>query len=172
MKGKTIGIIVIVIVLIIGGWYLLSNNPANAPATTTEQSQTPVPDTKNTTTVAPATTQASPASVTIAYTNQGFSPKSVTVPADTTVIFVNQTGENMWVASAPHPTHQAYDGTAVREHCAAGYRGPAPFDQCASGDNFSFTFLKTGEWKYHNHADAADFGTIIVTGNAAAPSAL
>lgn len=155
MNRNTVGIVIVVVVVVLAAiWFLSSRTPAVAPTIKTSGATTPS------------------SSVTIAYTDHGFSPNSVTVPAGTTVTFMNQTGENMLVASAPHPTHQAYDGTTMSEHCASGYRGPAPFDQCASGNGFDFIFLKVGEWKYHNHANAADFGTIIVTGNAAAPSSL
>lgn len=155
MNRNTVGIVIVAAVVVLAiVWFLSSRTPAVAPAVET-----------------PGVTAPS-SGVTVAYTDQGFSPKSVTVPAGTAITFVNKTGETMWVASAPHPTHQAYDGTTMSEHCAAGYRGPAPFDQCASGNSFSFTFIKAGEWRYHNHADATDFGAIIVTGGASAPSSL
>lgn len=162
MNRNTVWIVIIAAVVVLAiVWFLSSRTPVVSLRTPIA---TPVIETPEVT--APAS------GVTVTYTDQGFSPKSVTVPAGTTITFVNQTGENMWVASALHPTHQTYDGTTMSEHCTAGYRGPAPFDQCVSGDSFSFIFLKVGEWKYHNHADATDFGTIIVTGNAAAPSSL
>jgi plastocyanin len=68
----------------------------------------------------------------------------------------------MWVASAMHPAHVVYDGTTKDAHCAAGYTGPVPFDQCASGTSYSFTFTKAGEWKYHNHVNASQFGSVTV----------
>lgn len=155
MNRNTVGIVIVAAVVVLAiVWFFSSRTPAIAPTI-----ETPV-----------ATAPSS--GVTIVYASQGFSPNSVTIPAGTVITFVNQTGGNMWVASAPHPTHQAYDGTTVSEHCAAGYSDPAPFDQCTSDNSFTFTFIKAGEWKYHNHADATDFGTIIVTGNAAAPSSL
>jgi plastocyanin len=164
MEGKTIGSIVLVIIIIVGGWYLLSAKPAQAP-TTTDQS----PAVTNTTTTTTSTTTANsttPAGVTVFYTAQGFSPKSVTVPLGTTVSFVNQSSGSMWVASAPHPTHQGYDGTTKDQHCVAGYSGPAPFDQCSAGSVFTFTFTKSGTFGYHNHASASDYGTITVVGAA------
>lgn len=151
MNGKTISIGIAAIIVLVGGWYLSSATPAAAPtlAPITETSETP------------ATLPSS--GVTITYTDEGFSPKSVSVPVGTTVTFVNQTSNPMWVGSAMHPDHVIYDGTTRAAHCAAGYAGPTPFDQCASGTSYSFTFTKTGEWKYHNHADASAFGSIVVT---------
>lgn len=143
MEGRTIAIIIIVLIIAAGGWYLLQGAPAGAPTANTET---------------PAAT-----STVVFYTGQGFSPKSATVPVGTTVTFINQGGAGMWVASAPHPTHQGYDVTTRSEHCAAGYTGPAPFDQCFDGDNFTFTFTKTGTWGYHNHISSGDTGAIVVT---------
>lgn len=147
MEGKTIGIIIAVLVVLVGGWFLFLGTPASAPTNGT-----------------PGTNGTIPASgVTIAYTGEGFSPKSVTIPLGTTVTFVNQTSDRMWVASAMHPDHVVYDGTAVAEHCAAGYAGAVPFDQCTAGASYGFTFLKVGTWGYHNHAKATDFGSVTVT---------
>ena len=68
----------------------------------------------------------------------------------------------MWVASAPHPSHTGYDGTSRQTHCVAGYSGPKPFDQCAAGTSFSFTFKQTGTWPYHDHNNSGKFGTVVV----------
>lgn len=158
MEGKTIGIIAIVIIVLVGGWFLLSGTPAQAPTTT--NGQTPaVTDTITTTT----TTSTTASGITVTYTNQGFSPKSVTIPLGTNVTFVNQSGGTMWVASAPHPTHQGYDGTTKDQHCATEYAGPASFDECSAGNTFTFTFTKAGTFAYHNHASASDFGTVTIT---------
>ncbi len=157
MHRNSIGLIA-VIVIVIGGWYLLKGTPAQAPAT----DQNPA-ITETTTTTAASTTTTTQNGVTVFYTNQGFSPKSVTVALGTTVSFVNQSSDEMWIASDPHPTHQGYDGTTKSEHCAAGYTGAIPFDECSVGTAYSFTFTKAGTWGYHNHGAAADKGTVIVT---------
>ena len=141
------------LIVVAGGWYLLRGTPASAPAAPAEETQT----------VASTTTPA--AGATITYGPQGFSPASLTVPAGTTVTFVDQGASRMWVASDPHPTHQAYDGTTKDQHCAAGYSGPVPFDQCSAGASYTFTFTKAGTWGYHNHGNAADKGTVVVTAN-------
>jgi len=147
MNGKTIGIIIVAVIVLLGGWFLFKGTPANAPIDRTA-------GTNNTTPVT---------GTTIAYTASGFSPAGITVPLGTTVTFVNQTSDRMWVGSAMHPTHEVYDGTATSEHCVAGYAGPVPFDQCALTANYTFTFTKAGDWKYHNHANAAHFGSVVVT---------
>ena len=151
MDGKTTGSIIAVIVVLLGGWYLFFRAPAGAP-----------------TVQAPETSgETSSSNVTVAYSGEGFSLASATVPLGATVTFVNRSGDQMWVGSSMHPDHVSYDGTTRAEHCIAGYSGPVPFDQCAAGDTFSFTFTKAGTWRYHNHANAAHFGSIIVTETAA-----
>lgn len=89
------------------------------------------------------------AAVTVTYTDSGFSPASVSVKVGDTVEWLNQGTKQMWVASAPHPQHTDYPG----------------FDQLAStgkGTTYSFTFTKAGTWKYHNHVNVKDFGSVVV----------
>ena len=100
--------------------------------------------------------------VTVTYTDQGFSPKTVTINSGDSVTFVNKSANPMWVASGVHPVHTEYDGTTRETHCAPGYAGPAPFDECGTGTSFTFTFTKTGSWDYHNHADAGMTGLVVV----------
>lgn len=154
MNGNHIGIIVVLLIVIAGGWYLLSGTPAKAPATEVPvTNQTPETTVENTI-----------PEVTVAYTDQGFSPKEITVALGTTVNFVNQSSKGMWVASAKHPDHTVYSGTSLNQHCPD--TANASFDECTavvSGNSFSFTFNKEGTWKYHNHVDATQFGTVIVT---------
>ncbi len=148
MNGKIIGILLVIIVLG-GGWYLLSKTPASAPTTDTAQ------------TGAETTPAASSSAVTVTYTDEGFSPKEISIPLGTTVTFINQSTGKMWVASAMHPSHTVYSGTSLAQHCPD--TTSSSFDQCASGDSFSFTFTKEGTWKYHDHVDASHGGSVIVT---------
>lgn len=97
---------------------------------------------------------------TVRYTSNGFSPESVTISQGETVKFVNETNSDMWVGSDQHPTHTQYAGTSIREHCPDN--GDKAFDQCENGEEYSFTFEKTGSWTYHNHSQASDGGTVTV----------
>lgn len=164
MKSTTILWIAIAVVVIGGiAWYVSPYGPA-APSTmspyTPELPTVPAPAAPG----QPAATN-TPSAVTVAFTDNGFSPASVTVPVGTKVTFENRSSEAMWVASNPHPSHTGYDGTSRDTHCAAGYSGAASFDECAMGETgatYSFTFTKSGTWGYHNHADHAMTGTVIV----------
>lgn len=103
-----------------------------------------------------------PMTATVTYTSSGFSPSPVTIAKGGTVTFVDQGGQPMWVASNAHPVHSGYDGTSRGTHCAAGYIGEKPFDECGSGSSYSFTFGKTGTWGYHNHIGSEEGGTVVV----------
>ncbi|OHA25032.1 MAG: hypothetical protein A3D52_00625 [Candidatus Taylorbacteria bacterium RIFCSPHIGHO2_02_FULL_44_36] len=90
-------------------------------------------------------------------TNSGYSPSILTVKKGETVTFKNQSSQSMWTASAVHPTHRAYP-------TSGGCLG-STFDACAgvqSGNSWSFKFDISGTWKYHNHLNPGDTGTIVV----------
>lgn len=101
-----------------------------------------------------------PISATVSYSANGFSPSSVTIKVGGTVTFVDQGTGKMWVASAQHPTHTAYSGTTLSEHCDDA--ADVSFDQCKNGPTYSFTFNKAGTWRYHNHSQASHFGSVTV----------
>lgn len=160
MNGKLIGGILVVVVVIAGSWYLFSGKTASAPVT---NSQVTLPEV---TTAAATTTSPTTTAITITYSDSGFSPKSISIAVGTSVTFVNKSSERMWVASDPHPSHTAYDGTSRSQHCVAGYTGPIPLDECAAAaadGSYSFTFTKVGTWGYHNHAHDELSGTVVVT---------
>ncbi|MBM2818244.1 MAG: hypothetical protein HW401_834 [Parcubacteria group bacterium] len=83
------------------------------------------------------------------YTDSGFSPASLEIKVGESVQFVNQSNGGMWVASGPHPSHTNYPEFDAKKNIP-------------SGGIYEFTFTKAGQWKYHNHAKASAFGTIIV----------
>jgi len=101
-----------------------------------------------------------PLSATVSYNGSGFSPATVTIKKGGMVSWSNTGGASMWVASAQHPTHMGYDGTNLEEHCPDN--SGASFDQCKSGNSFSFIFNKTGTWRYHDHMNASAFGSVVV----------
>ena len=85
----------------------------------------------------------------VSYTDEGFTPAVLTVKTGTTVTFKNDSGELMWVASNPHPTHTGY----------------AAFDAdvgMTQGGIYTFTFNSIGTFGYHNHLNPSRAGTIIV----------
>ncbi len=163
MDGKTLGIGAVIILMVAVGWFLLSDTPAKAPAPESSvTNQMPVIDS---TTPEMIVENATP-SVTIVYSDQGFSSSSITVKQGQIVMWVNQSSENMWIASGVHPVHTLYDGTSLNQHCVNGApTSSTVFDECvagAPGASYSFTFVKAGTWKYHDHVNASMVGTVIV----------
>lgn len=97
-----------------------------------------------------------PKTVTITYTDAGFSPANITINKGDTVKFVNNSSSDMWPASAMHPTHLAYP---EQSSCFAG-----KFDGChvTKGNSYSMKFNLVGAWGYHDHLNASKFGKITV----------
>ncbi len=100
-----------------------------------------------------------PSTATITYTEDGFIPESVTIIEGSTVTFVNESDEKMWIGSDDHPTHTLYPAKSDSDCLGSS------FDQCKAvekGGEWSFTFDEVGTWGYHNHARARNSGTIVV----------
>ncbi|MGE5541056.1 MAG: hypothetical protein ACM3TU_02100 [Bacillota bacterium] len=161
-----IALAIIIAILVIGGSYLLFVHKTQAPVTNPalEGSDTSAPlETTNPNPPVDSTGATSQVvtPVTVTYTDTGFSPKTLNITVGTTVHFVNNSSHGMWVASAVHPTHAAYDGTTLQQHCSNG----SSFDECTStgkSGSYDFTFTKAGTFNYHNHVLANDTGTIVV----------
>lgn len=164
MQTSTLlGVVVIIILIVAGGWYFYTNPaPTPAPAGDTGTPTSPGGSTSGDTTVnLNVTVGDPPTSANVIYGGSGFSPVPVRVKLGGTVTFVDQNpNEDMWVASAQHPTHTVYNGTTLAQHCAAG--AVDSFDQCAAGSSYSFTFNKVGTWNYHNHLQSSHFGSVEV----------
>lgn len=154
--GKILFIISGIVVLVAVGWYVLTrsygNNPPQAGDTlTTPQETEQAAEAEDNTILSPDGGFA-PGTLpkeTIVYTDSGFAPRTLTVKKGTTVTFKNQSSKSMWVASSVHPTHQDLPG----------------FDQLqgvGEGETYTYTFDKTGSWKFHNHLAPSDTGVVVV----------
>ncbi len=105
------------------------------------------------------TSSASDAVTVVTYTDDGFSPETVTITQGDTVRFVNESGGRMWVGSDIHPTHSLYSEKTTNDCLGSA------FDQCGvnnNGESWEFTFTQAGEWGYHNHVRASKRGTVVV----------
>lgn len=145
-----LGVVIVAAVL----WWLYSS-----PGTTTLQPVAPA--TSIETTGTSGGTAAAPLEATVTYNGTTFSPKEAVVAEGGTVTFKNEGGGRMWIASAPHPTHEGYGGAPRSRHCPD--TADVAFDQCAAGTAYSFTFRKTGTWRYHDHLNPNASGTVTVS---------
>lgn len=75
---------------------------------------------------------------TISMDDQKFIPNEITIKKGQTVTFVNQGKENHWPASNIHPTHGIYPEFDPKEPIYPGL-------------SWSFTFDKTGQFRFHDH---------------------
>ncbi len=78
-----------------------------------------------------------------------FTPASLNISVNDWVFFKNDSTEDMWVASNPHPAHTDYPGFDSKQNIAPGKQ-------------YKFQFTKAGTWGYHDHLDPAIGGAIIV----------
>ncbi len=162
MKTSTVVWVIVVVLIIVGlGWWFVAQAPSPAPASVEQNSSAASSSDQGMQDngVIPSATQSN--SITVTYDGISFTPAQVTIPVGGGVTWIDNSSQ-MWIASNPHPVHTGYDGTSRDQHCAAGYTGPAPFDQCAAGSNFSFTFTKAGSWGYHDHLNHVAQGTVVV----------
>ena len=170
MQNSTLVWIIVVALVVLGaGWYLFSNQPIapadDANGASTTQNPMLVPGTPgginaDTDVFVDEEVSTAPVNAAVTYSASGFSPSTVTIKAGGTVTWSAQGGALIWIASAPHPTHTAYSGTTLDEHCDT--MSNDSFAQCKNGSSYSFTFDKAGTWRYHNHSQTSHFGSVIV----------
>lgn len=160
--GAWIGLVVVLAVVVGGLMYFRSTTPngeENAVLTPVASftpagsgalaSPSATPLAREATPVAAPSTSAPGGRVMLAIEDTGFSPQTVTVKSGTTVTFVNNGQGLHWPASDVHPTHNLLPG----------------FDSLrglGTGEEYSFTFTKTGRWSCHDHLHPALTCTITV----------
>lgn len=139
--NKKVLVIVIVAVIVVGGGVLALalQQPSSAPASQPSSSS-------NTTDGGGSNTVAS---ATITYTDNGFSPSTLTVKPGSTIRVVNQSSGPLQLSSDPHPTHT--DNPELN------------MDEIAPGKDGMLTVNKVGNWGYHNHEKESDKGHITIT---------
>lgn len=81
---------------------------------------------------------------------ESFEPETLTIQKCTKVIFKNQDKVARWPASNLHPTHGIYPEFD-------------PLEPVKAGEDWSFVFDKSGNWKYHDHLFPSIRGVIIVS---------
>lgn len=86
---------------------------------------------------------------TVTYTDEGYSPRTITIKLGDTVEFLNESSGKFWPASAVHPTHEIYPEFDPKRELGAG-------------ETYSPTFSRAGTWNYHDHLKPSQKGTIIV----------
>lgn len=84
----------------------------------------------------------------ITYSSTGFQPGRITIKAGDTVNWTNQSGTDVGLNSAPHPSHTDYP--------------PLNIGIIQNSDSASLIFPVPGVYKYHNHLNSSHYGSITV----------
>jgi plastocyanin len=150
-KKATIGIIAAICIILLGAWAYMMAQPATERA-----AQTPAVDSNQTTaeTSAPAEEGTQPtaetsSAATITYTDDGFTPSTLTVKKNSVITVTNKSSKNVMFSSADHPTHQEQPELNMKT--------------LKPGESGTITITKAGIWGYHDHIDETMTGTITVT---------
>ena len=144
-KSITLVIVVAIIILGVVLWY--GPKQAEGPSTAPDTSSIPPlvgepPAAQN----PPASTAQT---IPVTYGANGYAPNELEIKSGDTVSFKNESGQEMWPASGPHPTHDKYPEFDSKRGIPAG-------------EFWSFTFTRVGTWKFHNHRDPTKTGSITV----------
>lgn len=92
-----------------------------------------------------------PNRVTIVLTEKGFVPEQVTIKKGGTVTFKTRLNKEFWPASNIHPTHTIYPEFDPK-------RALKPTE------TWSFTFQRTGDFRFHDHLSPNNTGVVSVVG--------
>jgi plastocyanin len=136
---KVIITTVVVVVVGLGGWWLIASMSANdmndsSNDTTNGQNQAADEDVE--------------VAATITYTNEGFTPATITVKVGDTIKIVNNAENVMYFASDEHPTHLNNSELNIGD--------------IEPGSSATVTVASQGTWGYHDHYNASAGGEIIV----------
>lgn len=85
----------------------------------------------------------------VVLTESGFIPKDITIDHGDSIKFSTTLKEPFWPASDLHPTHGIYPEFDPQE--------PIEPDK-----SWTFQFLKSGRWRFHDHLQPILRGTIVV----------
>jgi plastocyanin len=146
--NKAVAAIAVIVILVIGGLALANKDKNNKPETgantaPTSQSAQPANNSSNN----QAGNDQSQSS-TITYSNNGFSPSTLSVKVGTVITIKNTSSNPLQFSSDPHPQHT--DDPELN------------MGALSSGQSQTLTVTKTGTHGYHNHLNPGDTGTLVV----------
>lgn len=139
-------IVVIVIVVILAGIGILVNS--SSKDTTLFPENTPLQTAAPVSTGQSSSPSAAEEQNMITLISAGFEPATLTIKAGDKVTWVNKSGADATVNSSPHPAHTDYP--------------PLNLGTFSEGGTLVLTFDKVGTYKYHNHLNPGQFGTVVV----------
>ncbi|HLF53904.1 MAG TPA: hypothetical protein VI544_01880 [Candidatus Nanoarchaeia archaeon] len=148
MKKIVVISIVLLSLVLLGVYLSQTGEEVNSTSTITEKSGERLSEVKT---------------YTVEITSNGYSPKELEINKGDKVTWINTNSVQHWPASAMHPTHTVYPGSSM-EKCGTSEQSEI-FDACSGlkvGESWSFVFNEAGSWKYHDHLNLANTGTVTV----------
>lgn len=143
MSQKNVLMIVIIVLVVVAGvllaWYFMQEEDATNTNTVTNTV---------TNTTGLNMEKEIPVKGVIWIVDGSFNPSVITIEAGDTVTWINKDEIDRQVASDPYPSH-----TDLPELVS---------DVLTNGDEYEFTFDKTGAWVYHDNLNPISKGTVIV----------
>lgn len=145
-KNVLISVVGLIALIVLGFVVYSMTRPSESPETVES-----VPAAQSDSIDAPqvADSELTAETATITYTDQGFSPSSLTVKAGATIRVVNNASDALEFSSDNHPTHLN--------------NSELNMDVLNTGETGTFTVTKTGEYGFHDHLNASNEGTLTVT---------
>lgn len=141
-KKVLTGIIIGAVIVVAGAVFALTRNSNNSSETTN-------PDSAQNVQQNPQDNTDEIEDATIVYSDEGFSPDTVTVKKGDRVRVTNESTIGLQFSSDDHPTHLKQPELNMQT--------------LEPNQSDTFVVTKVGTWGFHNHLDASKTGTLIVT---------
>lgn len=144
-RNKKIAAIVLVLLVVgVGVGIFLANDGQSDELASPE----PTADTTTKDQATPASQSNQKQTVTVRFTDDGFTPSSITVKSGGSITFMNESNQTVNPSSDPHPTH------TINPQLNVGEIGP--------GESKTITVTKAGQWGVHNHLNPSEKLTVVV----------
>lgn len=139
-NSKLLIAVILIIVIVVGAYSLNTNKKIKKNTSANNYSPNIMPtDTQTVQKEIPPT---------VYVTNAGFSPSVITVKKGTMVAWTNKSDSLISINSDPHPTHELYPRLSLVD--------------IPNGSSMGFIFNESGTYKYHNHHNPSQTGTVVV----------
>lgn len=151
MNNKLVlaGVGIVALILVAGaGFFFLSGRQNSSQTSSTKQTENLTPNEPSATQEPTQETSASAKTEDIELTSSGFSPQKITIDKGTKVVWTNKSGKASTVDSSPHPVHTDYPKLNL-----------GSFND---GQTLELIFNEIGTFKYHNHFNPAQNGSVTV----------
>ena len=146
-KLVLVGLGLLALVLVTGAGFLFLSGKQNNSQSQNNQSSETTTNTEELPTSEP-TEEVTANETQVELTTSGFSPNEITINKGTKIVWTNSSGKAATVDSVSHPVHSDYPKLNL-----------GSFND---GETLELIFNETGTFKYHNHLNPSQNGSVIV----------